>query len=325
MTFTQLILNKRGSSISIRNGRYCVRTPERESFIPVQEIRTIHMHPATKLTYEVIVTALQQNTDMLFIDRKGDPVGRVWGTKFGSISTIRKNQLGFSTRIESVEWITKILVQKGENQQLVLELLQLLTDQDVKPFCNNIDRYLAKMKGHTIDDFSETFATYRGLEGSMSRSYFEGINQVLPKRYRFEKRSKRPAQDMFNCMLNYAYGILYGICEWALIHAGVDPAIGVMHRDEYNRPVLVYDFIEQYRHWADYVVCYLCVQEVVFEEFFDIESGNYWLNTDGKRILIQSFNDYLYEIVNLEGISRSRINHCDMEAQRFASMLKKFT
>jgi CRISPR-associated protein Cas1 len=61
--------------------------------------------------------------------------------------------------------------------------------------------------------------------------------------------------------------MLYGHCESALIHAGLDPFIGIMHRDEYNRPVLVYDFIEQFRHWADYVVCHLCLQEVVCEEF----------------------------------------------------------
>lgn len=114
------------------------------------------------------------------------------------------------------------------------------------------------------------------------------------------------------------------------------PFVGVMHRDEYNRPVLVYDFIEPYRAWADYVVCHLLMQEVVFDEFFDRDAGQQtpgraapadrsllWLNTAGKRILIQAMNDYLSEIVPLAGLSRSREQHLVLDAQRLATQLKK--
>jgi CRISPR-associated protein Cas1 len=87
----------------------------------------------------------------------------------------------------------------------------------------------------------------------------------------------------------------------------------------------VYDFIELFRHWADYVVCHLCLQKVVVEEFFDITTGQYWLEDIGKRILIQSMNDYLSEVVGVEGLSRSRQYHLELEAQRLAATLKKYT
>lgn len=271
-----------------------------------------------------MTTAIRHSTEIMFVDRKGFPAGRIWSHHFGSVSTIRKNQLRFSDSEKGVEWIREILVRKGQNQQLVLELLFLLTEKQIESPREAIGKYLAKIEKSPIGDKQDLFASFRGWEGSMSRAYFEGIRSVLPTMYHFERRSQRPAMDMFNCLLNYAYGMLYGSCESALIQAGVDPALGVMHRDEYNRPVLVYDFIELYRHWADYTVCYLCIQEVIFEEFFDVENGQYWLNTNGKRILIQSFNDYLNEIVPIEGLSRSRQNHMQLDAQRLASTLKKF-
>ncbi len=282
------------------------------------------MHPATTLSYEVVETAIRQNTEILFVDRKGFPAGRVWSHHFGSVSTIRKNQLRFSESEQGVDWIRGVLVKKGQNQRLVLDLLSLITERSAEKPKEAIGRYVSKISDCPPGDRSEMFASFRGWEGSMSRAYFEGLRSIVPEYYYFEKRSQRPALDMFNCLLNYSYGILYGLCESALIQAGIDPALGVMHRDEYNRPVLVYDFIETYRHWADYTVCYLCVQEVIFEEFFDVENGQYWLNTAGKRILIQSFNDYLNEIVPLEGVSRSRQNHLQLDAQRLASLLKKF-
>lgn len=337
MPSAQLILNRRGASLSVKNGRFWVRTDERETFVPAHQVRSICLHPATKITYEAMILALEHDADLLLIDRKGFPVGRVWGNRFGSISTIRKNQLAFSTSKEALEWVKQVLIRKADNQlaviQLLTALLKLPSDAGLDAQSNStkltdtaktIERLKDKFKYHQSSDLQDSFASFRGFEGSMSRAYFEALSAILPEKYRFKKRTQHPAMDAFNCLLNYAYGMLYGQCEGALIRAGLDPAIGIMHRDEYNRPVLVYDFIELFRAWADYVVCHLCVQEVVYEEFFEVQNGHYWLNTTGKRILIQSMNDYLEEIILFNNLSRSRLTHIELEAQKIAAQMKRF-
>ncbi|MEZ0542413.1 CRISPR-associated endonuclease Cas1 [Fibrella arboris] len=326
---TQLVLNQRGSSVSVSGGRYRIRTREQEFFLPVHEVSSIVLHAATRLSHDVVMTAIGQDTDILFVDRRGFPTGRVWSNRFGSIATIRKHQLTFAQSRAGGEWIRGLLLRKLENQAIVLDLLGTLMGdtylQDIEPSLHALDRYAQKMRNVPVDDLSECFATFRGLEGSAGRVYFTQLNACLPVAYRFEKRSGRGATDSFNCLLNYAYGMLYGQCESALIQAGVDPFVGVMHRDEYNRPVLTYDFIEPFRAWADYVVCHLLMQEIVFDEFFDQESGGMYLNTTGKRILIQAMNDYLSEVIQhgKTGLARSRGQHIVLEAQQLASVLKK--
>jgi CRISPR-associated protein Cas1 len=302
-----------------------VKHAEQIMYVPIFQLRSIHIHPATKLSYEVIITAIEHNIDVLFVDRKGFPIGRVWSNKFGSISTIRKNQLEFSQSKDALVWITNLLAKKSDGQMAVLELLGMLKNVSVEDSIKQITKYQHKiLQMAQQEDLSETFASLRGFEGSMGRVYFEQISSILPDEYKFKKRSKHPSLDGFNCLLNYTYGILYGHCESALIQAGLDPFIGVMHRDEYNRPVLVYDFIEPFRHWADYVVCHLCLQEVVSEDFFEVELGVFWLGHIGKRILIQSFNDYLSEKITIEGLSRTRLTHLELEAQRLAAFMKKY-
>ncbi len=311
--------------MSIEGGRFCVKHTDQVMYIPVFQVKSIQLHPATKLSYEVVATAIQHNIDLLFIDQKGFPMGRVWSNQFGSIATIRKNQLAFSQHPAALDWIIQTLSKKAMGQVAVLELLGMLQEKEVSASVQAIQKYQQKItaqQGKTT--LSEVFASLRGFEGSMGRVYFEQMSLLLPENYRFAKRSKHPATDAFNCLLNYAYGMLYGHCESALIHVGLDPYIGVMHRDEYNRPVLVYDFIEPFRHWADYVVCHLCLQEVVCEDFFEVTLGSYWLDTIGKRILIQSFNDYLNEKVTLDGLQRTRLTHIQFEAQKLATEVKKF-
>jgi CRISPR-associated protein Cas1 len=89
-----------------------VKNKEQESYIPFQQVRSIMLHTATNISHEVISVAIQHNTEILFIDRKGFPIGRVWSHHFGSISTIRKNQLAFAQSTTGIDWIRGILVKK---------------------------------------------------------------------------------------------------------------------------------------------------------------------------------------------------------------------
>lgn len=132
--------------------------------------------------------------------------------------------------------------------------------------------------------------------------------------------------DVPNAMLNYAYGILYSEVEGALITAGCDPYIGVMHRDEYNRPVLAYDVIEVYRVWADYVVFRILDQEVITEDFFSCrDDGSVWMEGLGKRVLIQSMNDYLDEVIPISGTMRSRLTQISLHAQKLAQTFRNIS
>jgi CRISPR-associated protein Cas1 len=270
--------------------------------------------------------ALENETEILFLDGTGFPRARIWSHRYGSIASIRKNQARFSQSPEAVSWLRQWIARKIENQSVILNLLQAYEPDweiqlpEVLKQLQNLRSKVLKLQGQQVSDIA---ASLRGLEGSSGRAYFQAIGSFLPEQFRFEKRSRQPAEDMFNAMLNYGYGLLYGRVEGALIKAGLDPFLGIFHRDEYNRPVLVYDFIEPFRVWIEYVVIRLCLDRVIFKEFFTLkEEGGYWLNASGKRILVQSINDYLEEVVTLDGLSRSRLNHLEREAREFAATLK---
>ena len=180
---------------------------------------------------------------------------------------------------------------------------------------------IAGIDGEVMSDVSSTL---RGWEGLASKIYFEALNLFLPHQYRFEKRSQHPATDIANALLNYGYGILYGKVEGSLIKAGIDPYIGVLHRDDYNRPVLVYDVIELYRVWVDYVVCTLLIQNAITDEYYSVKSdGSYWLEPLGRRVLIQSLNDYFEETIEVKSSTRSRQHQIFLYAQNLAQQFKK--
>lgn len=321
----ELVLNTFGTSLVKENGNLVVIHKDGKQQIPMDKLKTILISKGAKLSSDAALLAIENEIEIMFVDNSGKPQGRLWSVKYGSVSTIRRKQLDFTLSAAAVNWIKEVLVQKLDNQAA---LLLSLTPYDwpqkseIDKAINKINDYKIKIKSAKAEVISEIAPTLRGWEGAASRLYFKMVNLLLPDSFKFESRSQHPATDVFNCVLNYGYGILYGKIEGELIKAGLDPYVGVMHREDYNRPVMVFDVIELYRVWVDYVVIKLLQEEVINRDCYLIkEDGSYWLDALGKRILIQSINDYFDEVINMGGVNRSRANHIGLYAQKLATRM----
>jgi CRISPR-associated protein Cas1 len=324
----ELVLNTFGTSLSRDNEGFVVIYSDGKQRIPAVGIKSIQISKGAQITSDAVLLAIENEIEVLFTDKGGNPIGRVWSPKYGSISTIRKGQLNFTFTKDALSWIKEILQEKIANQQALLLMMQTTDEEKSKrrdKSISRLDDYITKLKSLDGDIVSDVSSQLRGWEGLSSKIYFETLNVFIPEEYRFEARSQHPARDVVNALLNYGYGLLYGKIEGALIKAGIDPYIGIMHRDDYNRPVLVYDVIEKYRVWVDYVVYSLVSQKVITDEYYSVrEDGSYWLEGLGRRVLIQSMNDYMEEIVTQKGVSRSRATQIQLYAQSLAQMFKRY-
>lgn len=322
----QLVLNTYGTSLQRENEGLVVTTSDgSRQRLPIAGIDSIQISKGAQISSDAVALAIENEVEIFFVDKTGNVIGRIWSPKYGSVSTIRKGQLNFSFSHDAVLWIREVLQRKIENQQA---LLLSLADEKTLPLVERSIRRLedyrtkvGKIDGEIVQDVA---AQLRGWEGAAARIYFEAYSTALPEAYRFAERSQHPATDIANAMLNYGYGLLYGKIESALIKAGIDPYIGILHRDDYNRPVLVYDVIELYRVWIEYVVYHLLSQGIVSEEYFSVkQDGAVWLEPLGRRVLIQSVNDYLDEVVSVNGLSRSRETQIFLYVQSLAQKFKQ--
>ena len=324
----ELVLNTFGVALNRDNEGFVILTKEGKQRIPSEGITSIQISRGAQITSDAVLLAIEKEIEVLFMDKSGKPIGRIWSPKYGSVSTVRKGQLSFTFSKDAVSWIKEVISRKIENQQaLLLMMISRTEDKEkvVNKSVNRLEDYRTKVKGIEGEIVSDVAPSLRGWEGLSSKIYFETLNLFLPEKYRFETRSQHPDMDVANALFNYGYGLLYGKIEGALIKAGIDPYVGVMHRDDYNRPVLVYDVIELYRVWVDYVVCSLLMQEVVTDDYYSVrEDGSCWLEALGRRVLIQSLNDYLDEVVTVKGVSRSRMTQLSLYAQDLAQQWKKY-
>ena len=328
----QLYLTSYGSYLHVKDALFELRVKQetgdfRKIHYAARKIKSIVFTVAGALSTEAVALALEHNVDILFARPDGHPHGRVWHSRLGSTTRIRKQQLRASVGSAALGYTVGWLRQKLDQQGTLLTLLRKHRKRQAALLDDRRERIAAlaesvsalNEKGRKLSDVADTL---RGLEGTAGRLYFQTLSALMPSPYVFSGRSFRPAADAFNAFLNYAYGVLYGRVEKALMIAGLDPYVGFLHRDDYNQKSMVFDFIEPYRVHADYTVFRLFSGKSVGQAHYETITGGVGLTKAGKELLIGRLTAYLDEQkVRHRGRNLTRMHVLQLEAHRFANEL----
>jgi CRISPR-associated protein Cas1 len=95
----------------------------------------------------------------------------------------------------------------------------------------------------------ESLETLRGTEGSAANAYFGVFGQMIvgDGTLAFSGRVRRPPTDPVNAMLSFFYSLLAHDARSACEAAGLDAAVGFLHRDRPGRPGMALDLMEEFR------------------------------------------------------------------------------
>ncbi|HAS16988.1 MAG TPA: CRISPR-associated endonuclease Cas1 [Nitrospiraceae bacterium] len=321
----QLVINTYGSYLQKNGDCFKIKKGDEVFEVSVKKVSSIMITTAAYITTDAIKLAMDHNIDIIFLDEFGDPFGRVWHSKLGSTTLIRRRQLEIAGMEEGLRLALSWVARKFDNQ---VELLKRLRNTRTQKSAE-ITSYIGKLENcrQTLDTLTGTIeerrGTIMGIEGSGGRIDFECLSFLMPDRYQFEGRSRNPARDEFNALLNYAYGVLYSRVEKACIIAGLDPYVGIIHTDNYNKKSLVFDLIENFRIWADETVVNLFAGRKVKQELFDELKNGFTLNKEGKAMLIEAFTKFLDESIRYNGRNIKRGDVIQFECHKIANGLIK--
>jgi len=321
----QLIINTRGSYLRKKNNCFLIKNDEKVFEVSVKKIESILITTSAYISTDAVKFALDNNIDIIFLDYFGNPYGRVWHSRLGSTTLIRRKQLESSTGERGLNLAQEWVICKIDNQ---IEFLKSLKNsrphkenalKECIDFMENKKIILLKIKGNIEEKRNSIMA----IEGMVAKEYFKVLNYIIPERFKFDGRSRSPAKDEFNCLLNYGYGVLYSMVEKGCILAGLDPYLGFIHSDNYNKKSLVFDLIEIFRILVDKTVIYLFSKRKVKKEYFDQIKNGLSLNKEGKAFLISALNETFEKKVRYRGRNIKNRNIIQFECHRIANNLLK--
>jgi CRISPR-associated protein Cas1 len=321
----QLVINTYGSYIQKEGDCFKIKAEDKVFDISCKRVSSILISTSALITTDAIKMAIDNNIDIVFLNEFGEPFARIWHSKLGSTVAIRRRQLEVSSSKEGLEMALEWVLRKIENQVNFLERLKKTREEkqeQIQQYINKIKENAEKIK--KIEGLIEDKRlNIMSLEGACGKIYFDALSFIMPERFKFEGRSRNPAKDEFNALLNYAYGILYSIVEKCCIIAGLDPYIGFLHSDNYNKKSLVFDLIEMYRIFAEETVVFLFAKREVKVEYFDKVKDGLLLNKEGRIFLIEAFNKNLDETIRYSGRNIKKRDIIQFDLHKIANSLIK--
>lgn len=284
-----------GAKVGTAGDRLSIFNGEEEKTFCADAVSELILGSHCSVTTAAIAMCMNNGIELYIQDRFGEPCAVFSPFVQGCAPNIKRKQLYLQNSVFGVELSKEFLQIKLRNRAKHLRaLVQNRRDERRKAINEAIDKIsdytslIGELQGNSMEDVRGTLQAY---EGNAGRIYFSTINDLLIPAYQFHGRSGNPSRDGYNAMLNYAYGILYNKVYRYCCTARMDPYIGIMHVDSYNKPTFSFDLTEMFRVYAERSVFRLFSRRMVNEEHFDIdeEQNIYYLNKNGKTLLVPEF------------------------------------
>lgn len=250
-----LYVGLQGGRVRIAQGRLLVESKDDVGVIdvPTTQVGRIVCFGSVGLSAGARSWALANDVDIVLASRSGNYLGTMLSHGRRYRPARLRAQLAMDESAQATAIGRAMVAGKIRKQQVVLQRANRPAQaDDVRDVVGQLSELLRMVPDATNSN------ELMGLEGAAARFYFPCLGALMPEELRFTLRSRQPPMDVPNAALSFLYTILLGECVTALHAAGLDPAIGVLHSDQDNRPSLALDLMEEFRPYiVDQVVLHL--------------------------------------------------------------------
>jgi CRISPR-associated protein Cas1 len=282
-------LAKDGATVDVR--------VERESAlrVPVHNLGGIVCFGNVGASPALMAMCGESDVAVTFLSERGRFLARVSGYSPGNVLLRREQYRWADDEGKCLDVARTLVASKLANSRTVL--LRSLRDHEDLEESSRIQRAAGRIaaevgRARTAD----TLDRLRGIEGEGAALYFEVFDGLIrsPKsEFRFTGRSRRPPTDRVNALLSFLYTMLAHDARAACESAGLDAAVGFLHRDRPGRPGLALDLMEELRAvLVDRLVLSLINrQQVSVEGFVTTEVGGVEMTDATRKVVLTAYQE----------------------------------
>jgi CRISPR-associated protein Cas1 len=308
----QIVLDTRGLQFSVRNKCFLIEAENESRIIHPSRVSSVLITAPCRISSPALVLASESEIPVIICNNCGKPEARIWSPRFFNISTLRRKQYLFSVHVKALDWAYNVILKKIDGQTNNLAFMS-----DRKPsIVTDIEKALREIEAQTSRiQFSEngdplvTKKTLLFVEAFAASRYWQLIGLKLPEPWNFSNRVKKNPTDPYNASVNYLYGMLRNQVETSVLSIGLDPALGIMHRDGYKMPSLVFDLMEPFRPIVDRILIDSLLNGEFPGKILEVSGDVRLISKSGRKQLILLFNSKLKERIKFRESVTTLQNH----------------
>jgi len=185
------------------------------------------------------------------------------------------------------------------------EKRMLIAKKLVEGACHNMKRNFEKREGYgdvlkkmheiikNIDN-CRNINELMSLEAHFKKIYYDCIENETG--WEFEKRSVRPPQNPLNALISFGNSLVYAVVLKEIYETALNPTISYLHEPFERRYSLALDIAEIFKPiLSDKLILRLIGLKMIEEKHFEKSLNFAYLNDEGRKIFVQSFDQLLEE------------------------------
>lgn len=159
---------------------------------------------------------------------------------------------------------------------------------ELKDPMKNIDSLINRL------EFGESINEIMGIEGNIRKIYYSTWNDIVKQDIQFEKRVKRPPDNMINTLISFVNSLIYTTTLSEIYKTQLNPTISYLHEPGTKRFSLSLDISEIFKPLiGDRMIFSMLNKNQITEEDFERESNFLYLKEPGKRKVLMEYDKRL--------------------------------
>lgn len=144
-----------------------------------------------------------------------------------------------------------------------------------------------------IDD-AKSIGELLGTEGNIKHIYYQSWKKFLRQEVSFDKRVRRPPDNMVNSLISFGNMMLYTVCLNEIFRTGLVPSIGYLHTPGDNRFPLSYDLSEIFKPVIVDKAIFRVINLNMVEENDFVQKGDYfYMKEKAKKTFVEAIETRL--------------------------------
>ena len=258
--------------------------PER---VPLNMIGRVIVIGSPMVSCDVWRSLTQENIPAILIPSRGNGVTAYMGSGLTSFAKHRVAQYRAFNDKQCAADIARWLVSEKMLGQMAI-IKELAVDEQLSnTFCEQVKEYHDQMLK------ADCRERIMGFEGVAAAAYFKVWGKILPEKWKFSGRNRRPPKDPVNALLSLSYTISGGEVRRAVQIKGLDPSLGFLHSPQPGRESLILDILEPIRPKVDLFVLRLLDESLTWRDFTVNEQDGCLLNKKGRKTYYKAWANWM--------------------------------
>ena len=164
---------------------------------------------------------------------------------------------------------------------------------------NNIQGLINKL------DSSISISMLMGFEGNIRKKYYATWNDIVLQDIKFEKRVKRPPDNMINSLISFVNSLIYTTVLSEIYKTQLNPTISFLHEPGEKRFSLCLDIAEIFKPLiGDRMIFSMLNKRQITEKDFERNSNLLYLKETSRKKILQEYDQRLDRTVFHKDLKR---------------------